>query len=540
MPGAMSTAQSTPAKTRKEKERERREKAAQQQSNERLKTVVRRLPPNLPEDTFWQTVTPWVTEETASWKVYYAGKFKKRENKENIPSRAYIAFKNDEVLAKFSHDFDGHLFKDKAGNESYAIVEFAPYQKVPSEKRKPDNKNATIEKDDDYISFIESLNAPTSSEPVTIDSLLAATRPPSPPKTTPLLEALKAEKSAQKDKEAILRNHAHYKDPASAIAAGANGPPLSRKEEKKRAAVAQAQAIPPQAAKQQPTPQQPAATSSKKAKKQAKEAAAQAQKAGPAPKGANPMVAAPSEGKGANVNPTPAQISKQARLQAKQQAKAEAMKQAAAAAAAAAPAPQITIAARPPPHAAPQVTPPNAPQATPANGAASTAPSPRRIRPVISGRQFEAAMAGVGGSARPKREKGPAPAAQPINAPVQPNSIPQGHTAPAPSGPPSPAKSRGARHGRGGGPPPVHALTAGPSVPVVANPGPVVNGKAPPMILQRNPSAARSPQATPGVIVPPHVVPPVVPPVEHGRGRGGGRGRGRGRGGPPRGGARGG
>lgn len=32
------------------------------------------------------------------------------------------------------------------GNESYAIVEFAPYQKVPTEKRKPDARNATIEK----------------------------------------------------------------------------------------------------------------------------------------------------------------------------------------------------------------------------------------------------------------------------------------------------------------------------------------------------------------------------------------------------------
>ena len=44
-----------------------------------------------------------------------------------------------------------------------------------------------------------------------------------PPTTTPLLEALKAEKSAQKDKEAILRNHAHYKDP-STLASLTSGP----------------------------------------------------------------------------------------------------------------------------------------------------------------------------------------------------------------------------------------------------------------------------------------------------------------------------
>ena len=50
------------------------------------------------------------------------------------------------------------------------------------------------------------------------------------PTTTPLLEALKAEKSAQKDKEAILRNHAHYKDPAALAAAAAS----TKKGDKKK------------------------------------------------------------------------------------------------------------------------------------------------------------------------------------------------------------------------------------------------------------------------------------------------------------------
>lgn len=44
----------------------------------RLKSVVRRLPPNLPEDVFWGSVAPWVTRESAAWKVYYPGKPKKR------------------------------------------------------------------------------------------------------------------------------------------------------------------------------------------------------------------------------------------------------------------------------------------------------------------------------------------------------------------------------------------------------------------------------------------------------------------------------
>jgi hypothetical protein len=32
-----------------------------------------------------------------------------------VHSRAYIAFKTEEFVAKFSREYDGHLFKDKAG-----------------------------------------------------------------------------------------------------------------------------------------------------------------------------------------------------------------------------------------------------------------------------------------------------------------------------------------------------------------------------------------------------------------------------------------
>jgi hypothetical protein len=36
-------------------------------------------------------------------------------NKENIPSRAYVAFKSEEQLALFSQAYDGHIFRDKTG-----------------------------------------------------------------------------------------------------------------------------------------------------------------------------------------------------------------------------------------------------------------------------------------------------------------------------------------------------------------------------------------------------------------------------------------
>jgi hypothetical protein len=78
----MSTTQSNkapPTKPRKDRERERKEKEKQHPpESERLKTVVRRLPPNLPDSIFWQSVERWVTDQTVTWKIYYPGKFRKR------------------------------------------------------------------------------------------------------------------------------------------------------------------------------------------------------------------------------------------------------------------------------------------------------------------------------------------------------------------------------------------------------------------------------------------------------------------------------
>jgi regulator of nonsense transcripts 3 len=57
-----------------------------------------------------------------------------------------------------------------------AVVEFSPYQKIPTEKKKADARSGTIEKDEDYMSFLESLNhkgnAPgENGEPASLESL---------------------------------------------------------------------------------------------------------------------------------------------------------------------------------------------------------------------------------------------------------------------------------------------------------------------------------------------------------------------------------
>lgn len=192
--------------------------------------------------------------------------------------------------------------------------------------------------------------------------LVAASQPAPQPTTTPLLEALKAEKSAQKDKETIIRAHAHYKDSAVATA--------TKKDDKKKAAV-------------KPAPvEQPL---SKKAKKAAAKAAQQP--------------AAPTVAQGAKGNPpsanaqqtkSPPVTPKATRAQRERQAK------------------NLPVSTSPAPPSA-------GPSAQPNSDAVASAPSeavtaPRR-RPVLGlgSRQFEAALsgAGVGGGRPPRRGQGP-------------------------------------------------------------------------------------------------------------------------------------
>ncbi|KAH9990204.1 Smg-4/UPF3 family-domain-containing protein [Russula compacta] len=391
-PLPMSSVTTEPAKKpqSRSKAKEKRQGQSKGSGTERLKTVVRRLPPNLPEQIFWLSVQTWVTDETVLWKEFCPGKVKKKLNKENVHSRAYIAFKTEEFVARFSREYDGHIFKDKAGIESQAVVEFAPYQKVPLEKKKVDSKNATIDQDEEYIAFLQSLEAP-STKPHDADQLLemlvASTERPAMPVSTPLLDALKAEKSAQRDKEAIQRNHPHYKDAAQA----------SKKEEsKKKAAAFSASPATKQSGElTAPLGKRAAkrAAAAQKASAQAGAAAQQA-KAGSGPT-AKPSPSSPSKGRSARAG----------KQHASAQAQTQPPKSLSTPASQAAPAP-AAITSSPPPSEASVPAPAPAPTLAPA----SSDSSGRRPRPVlgIASRQFEAALssAGVSKGGNSRRERG--------------------------------------------------------------------------------------------------------------------------------------
>ncbi|GAA5822742.1 hypothetical protein JCM11251_004362 [Rhodosporidiobolus azoricus] len=186
----------------------------------RLKLVVRRLPPDLPEAVFWRSVAPWVAREetgeaqqgpaphegaeTVSWAVYKSGKVRKTgQDKDSVHSRAYIAFKTPEALVAFHRGYDGWSFRDKQGNVTQAVVEFAPYQRMPVPPSKQDPRSGTIDEDADFLAFSEALKA--TPAPVQMPTEIV----PEAPKSTPLIDHLRqqkaAERAARKQAQAIKK-----------------------------------------------------------------------------------------------------------------------------------------------------------------------------------------------------------------------------------------------------------------------------------------------------------------------------------------------
>ncbi|KAF9959204.1 hypothetical protein BGZ70_008934 [Mortierella alpina] len=166
----------------------------------KTKIVVRRLPANLPEHVFLDTIKNLVPEQSIDRPTtWVSGKVSKNPVKGNTFARAYIYFKSEKLAAEFRKAYHGHLFVDRNGNEGRAYVEFAPFQKIPREQRKPDAKQGTIEEDPDYIAFLQSLNAePTEAEK---EMKLSGTEQLLKesflnPKSTPLLEDLRIQKAA--------------------------------------------------------------------------------------------------------------------------------------------------------------------------------------------------------------------------------------------------------------------------------------------------------------------------------------------------------
>ncbi|KAJ3190125.1 hypothetical protein HDU85_000416 [Gaertneriomyces sp. JEL0708] len=211
-------------------------------SKPKLKLVVRRLPPTLPEPIFASLLTSYLPQIEHHY--YVPGKSQQKKSKPDIYSRGYVAFKSVEPLYEFYNQFNGHVFISKSKAESVnpntnaisggneggvykAVVELAPFQRIPRKRKKADARMGTIEQDTDYMAFVNSLreaesgatnekgeiiSTGTSANALTNLNLNAgnvanATETNGKPVSTPLLDALRAKKAKALEANALRRQN---------------------------------------------------------------------------------------------------------------------------------------------------------------------------------------------------------------------------------------------------------------------------------------------------------------------------------------------
>jgi ribosomal protein L12E/L44/L45/RPP1/RPP2 len=107
-----------------------------------------------------------------------------------LHSRAYLSFADINSLQQFIKAYQGHVFQDSKGTQYQALVELAPFQKFVTfeKKRKLDHRFNTIEDDEMFKAFIQSLDEVKIEEAVEVAET---------PKSTPLVDALRRDAAAR-------------------------------------------------------------------------------------------------------------------------------------------------------------------------------------------------------------------------------------------------------------------------------------------------------------------------------------------------------
>lgn len=158
------------------------------------KVVIRRLPPTMTQEQFLEQVSPLPEHDY----LYFVKA--DMSMGQYAFSRAYINFIEQQDIFMFREKFDNYVFVDSKGTEYPAVVEFAPFQRLPKRKigKKKDLKCGTIESDPYYVSFLESLKNQEAesnvSQPKTEYSYQPPDNTPKKVTTTPLLEYVKQRK----------------------------------------------------------------------------------------------------------------------------------------------------------------------------------------------------------------------------------------------------------------------------------------------------------------------------------------------------------
>ncbi|KAI9787098.1 MAG: hypothetical protein M1839_003333 [Geoglossum umbratile] len=199
----------------------------------RLKVVIRRLPPGLTQTELEAALgEDWkLGGSRVDWMVYKPGKVSKESAstylirrgamltanlhspvKLSTPSRAYLHLTDSSHLANLSATVQQASFIDARNTSNSAsllgppAVEFAPFGRIPSDKRRVDARQGTIDQDPEFIAFLESLTNPTNVKKASTEGSAGADglgKKEEKVTTTPLVQYLK-DKKASKAKEAAL------------------------------------------------------------------------------------------------------------------------------------------------------------------------------------------------------------------------------------------------------------------------------------------------------------------------------------------------
>ncbi|KAL1791805.1 hypothetical protein ACET3X_009556 [Alternaria dauci] len=174
----------------------------------RLKLICRRLPPGLTKAEFVEALgDEWkLGAGKIDWINYRKGKISTDAAKPSKPARVYFhVTKQDHVKALGDHVRTVTFHDATKSWQDPALVgpptlEYAPYPKMPGGRRRNDNRQGTIDQDQDFKDFLESLTNPITKPPAAENE-----GQKEKVKTTPLIEALR-EKKANRDKPSAKGN----------------------------------------------------------------------------------------------------------------------------------------------------------------------------------------------------------------------------------------------------------------------------------------------------------------------------------------------
>eukprot|EP00761_Pharyngomonas_kirbyi_P000295 gb/GECH01000295.1/.p1 GENE.gb/GECH01000295.1/~~gb/GECH01000295.1/.p1 ORF type:complete len:206 (+),score=49.85 gb/GECH01000295.1/:1-618(+) len=161
---------------------------------DQTKLVVR----NLPETTQQQTLFDILNQESIDPNNIW---FPPHSGNKNVYHLGYIHVNEKDVI-RVKNCLEQHRFINDEGREISVRIEYAPYQRLPRDKPRHDERSNTIEDDKDYKAFLEELNRPVERN-LPADRQLELQQEERlrmlekhggelPPETTPILEELNA------------------------------------------------------------------------------------------------------------------------------------------------------------------------------------------------------------------------------------------------------------------------------------------------------------------------------------------------------------